>query len=454
MNDIHDVVVVGAGPAGLALAYELRDLDIDVQVLEADADIGGRTRSVELAGAPVNTGAMFIYRGTRAEELAKELGQETEPFHPGTYGVHIDGVTSVAGSTREIVECLPLPADSKTALADFMEGLAREYRENVSDGTITDKAAGLANETVAARLEGLPGPARSVIEAAVRGGAVGDAAQLSAKYALRYLASYIAHERDNRLYPVNGMQALPRALAASIGAGTAIRTGIRVHGVRELDDVLKVSATNYDGGQEVLLARHVVMAVPAPLVTALCPELPEWKREALRAAETPGSTTFTVAANIEGLHGFADWSFVSIVGKKFDAIINPQPGVVPADGIVRFTCYGNSAGFIPGIEKDERLIQEWVEDFLEVAPQLRGRIVGVAAATWQHCFSVLSPKRNAALADLKRSVGAIHFAGDYTSETAGSHGAYDEAHRVAAVLRNAFAQRTAEAATTGAFASG
>ncbi|UKA56356.1 FAD-dependent oxidoreductase [Arthrobacter sp. FW305-BF8] len=442
MKTIRDVVVVGAGPAGLALAYELRDLDIDVQVLEADGDIGGRTRSVQLAGAAVNTGAMFIYRGTRAEELAEELGQETAPFHPATYGVHIDGVTSVAGSTPEIVEGLPLPAESKIALADFMEGLAREYRDNMSDGTITDKAAGLANETVAARLAGLPGPARSVIEAAVRGGAVGDAAQLSAKYALRYLASYIAHERDNRLYPVNGMQALPRALAANAGAGTAIRTGVRVHSVKDLDGLLEVRAAS-ESGQEVLLARQVVMAVPAPLVAGLCESLPGWKHKALQAAETPGSTTFTIAANIEGVPEFADWSFVSTVGKKFDAIINPQPGVLPADGIVRFTCYGNSAGFIPGIECDEELIRVWTEDFLGVAPQLRGRTVGAAAATWEHCFSVLSPKRNVALPDLQRSVGNIHFAGDYTSETAGSHGAYQEARRVAQTLREALAPGTA-----------
>ncbi|WP_427132170.1 FAD-dependent oxidoreductase [Pseudarthrobacter sp. S9] len=57
MNEIHDVVVVGAGPAGLGLAYDLRDLDLDIQVLEAGDDVGGRTRSVHLAGATVNTGA-------------------------------------------------------------------------------------------------------------------------------------------------------------------------------------------------------------------------------------------------------------------------------------------------------------------------------------------------------------------------------------------------------------
>jgi hypothetical protein len=74
-----------------------------------------------------------------------------------------------------------------------------------------------------------------------------------------------------------------------------------------------------------------------------------------------------------------------------------------------------------------------------VAPELRGRIAGAVAGTWEHCFSVLSPHRNEALGDLQRSVGNLHFAGDYTSETAGSHGAYQEARRVALVLRKALA---------------
>ena len=263
---------------------------------------------------------------------------------------------------------------------------------------------------------------------------MGDAAQLSAKYALRYLASYIAHERNNRLYPVKGMQALPRALANNVGAGTTVSTGMPVRMVRKRDGLLEVS-TGRGQRPGVYRARHVVMTVPAPLVGRLCNDLPQWKLEALHVAETPGSTTLTIAADIEGLPAFADWSFVSTVGKKFDAIINPQPGVLADDGIVRFTCYGNSAGFIPGIESDDGQAREWVEDFLDVAPELRGRIVGTTVATWEHCFSVLSPRRSNVLHELQRSVGNLHFAGDYTSETAGSHGAYEEAHRVVQKLR-------------------
>jgi protoporphyrinogen oxidase len=81
---MHDVAIVGAGPAGVATAYFLRDLALDLTVLEAGDEIGGRTRSVPVGGIPSNTGALFVYRDTPAEELASELGIRTAAFTPGT----------------------------------------------------------------------------------------------------------------------------------------------------------------------------------------------------------------------------------------------------------------------------------------------------------------------------------------------------------------------------------
>jgi flavin-dependent dehydrogenase len=42
---MHELAIVGAGPAGLAAAYFLRDLDPDVTILEAGDEIRGRTRA-------------------------------------------------------------------------------------------------------------------------------------------------------------------------------------------------------------------------------------------------------------------------------------------------------------------------------------------------------------------------------------------------------------------------
>ncbi|GAA2787379.1 FAD-dependent oxidoreductase [Saccharopolyspora taberi] len=106
--------------------------------------------------------------------------------------------------------------------------------------------------------------------------------------------------------------------------------------------------------------------------------------------------------------------------------------------VVHFVCYGNSAGYRPDLPGDREQETEWLEDFLTVAPGLRGRVLGTHVQTWEHCFALLSPERAAAVEDLRRPVGGVHFAGDWTSPTAGTHGALDEAKRVAdAVLTGA-----------------
>ena len=46
----HDVVIIGAGPAGLTAAYELARRDVPSTVLEADDVVGGISRTVERDG--------------------------------------------------------------------------------------------------------------------------------------------------------------------------------------------------------------------------------------------------------------------------------------------------------------------------------------------------------------------------------------------------------------------
>ena len=279
---------------------------------------------------------------------------------------------------------------------------------------------------------------RDIIATAIRGGAVGDPANLSARYALRYFASYLARERNNRLFAVEGMQAIPRAILKHLPENT-VRYRTQVTEVTHVEEggVYKVSVVGA-AGEEELTAKHVVLAVPGPVVPDLVKNLPGWKTAALNSVASPGSTTLNIVADIEGLPEFKDWAFIVTVGMPFDAIINPVPGGTEgtsAKNILQLTCYGNSSGYLPGFGDDEQRIAQWMEDLYTVAPQLRGRVLGVHAQTWQHCFALLSPQRAQVLPELQRSIGSLHFAGDYTSETAGTHGAYTEAERVASLIR-------------------
>lgn len=80
-----DVVVVGAGLAGLTAARELTGAGLDVQVLEARDRVGGRTLSQSVGDGPedvVELGGQWV--GPTQHEvmgLAKELGIDTYPTH-------------------------------------------------------------------------------------------------------------------------------------------------------------------------------------------------------------------------------------------------------------------------------------------------------------------------------------------------------------------------------------
>ena len=60
-NKTHDVIVIGAGMAGLEAANQLDSKGLDVVVLEARDRIGGRINSINYSGAALDLGASWIH---------------------------------------------------------------------------------------------------------------------------------------------------------------------------------------------------------------------------------------------------------------------------------------------------------------------------------------------------------------------------------------------------------
>ncbi|RDI41349.1 flavin monoamine oxidase family protein [Nocardia mexicana] len=99
-----DVAIVGAGLSGLTAADQLARDGYEVVVLEGRDRVGGRIRTTEIAGVPVDAGATWAAPDhTAVRELAARLGIEFIPqFHTGK------GVISLGGKRR--VEGLTAPA--------------------------------------------------------------------------------------------------------------------------------------------------------------------------------------------------------------------------------------------------------------------------------------------------------------------------------------------------------
>lgn len=77
-----DVIVVGAGFAGLSAARELTKRGYQVLVLEGRDRVGGRSYTATVAGVPVDLGATFVGPTQDAViALAAELGCETVPTY-------------------------------------------------------------------------------------------------------------------------------------------------------------------------------------------------------------------------------------------------------------------------------------------------------------------------------------------------------------------------------------
>lgn len=136
------VIVIGAGVAGLVIARLLQAADIEVVVVEARDRIGGRTHTLELAGAAVDVGAAWIHgrAGNPVAALCDGLGLATRE-HVYDYSliwdsveeralgdaekaaalVHADEISEVIESLRER---LPDDASMQDAIDLYLEDLA------------------------------------------------------------------------------------------------------------------------------------------------------------------------------------------------------------------------------------------------------------------------------------------------------------------------------------------
>ncbi|GGX06293.1 protoporphyrinogen oxidase [Streptomyces lomondensis] len=313
------VVVVGAGIAGLAAAHRLLERGARVTVLEASGRVGGKLLPGEVAGARVDLGAeSMLARRPEAVALARAVGLADRLQPPATATASIWTRGALRPMPKGHVMGVPGTAAALSGVLSD-EGLARIERDAELPRTeVGDDVA--VGEYVAARL------GREVVDRLVEpllGGVyAGDAYRISMRSAVPQLfqaardhASLTEGVREiqakaaaaQQTGPVfmglrGGVGTLPLAVAESVRArGGEILTGTPVTELRRVAPPDPANATGpravwrVVAGERVLHADAVVLAVPAPVAARLLrTETPEAAAE-LDAVEYASMALVTLA---------------------------------------------------------------------------------------------------------------------------------------------------------------
>ncbi|MFT3715193.1 MAG: flavin monoamine oxidase family protein [Gordonia sp. (in: high G+C Gram-positive bacteria)] len=282
MSHQSEVLVIGAGLAGLSAARSLTDRGHTVIVLEARDRVGGRLEGGVLDGQPIELGGTWIGEGhSRMYDLISTLGLSTFRTwnDDGELLVDLGGRQSRMGARKGAV-----PKFSPFSLADLFQGLTRFQRLARSvdprQPWAHRKAAvwdGQTYETwIRRNLRTEAG--RAYFRVTAEAIYAADASDLSLLHALFYTASngdletLVAVDKGAQQDRVVGGSV---RIAETLATGLDVRLGRPVTAVAQDDDGATVTTRTGDS----YTAKQVIVAIPPTLAGRIhyVPLLPAWR---------------------------------------------------------------------------------------------------------------------------------------------------------------------------------
>ncbi|HEY4332378.1 MAG TPA: FAD-dependent oxidoreductase, partial [Ilumatobacteraceae bacterium] len=317
-DPVEDVVVIGAGVAGLTAAYELRAHS--PLVLEADDIIGGRVRTVDVEGVPMNLGAEYWVNAPGdpyPRGLLAEIGVElTSRMDDGRGGLVIGGQHIAATSADELADGLGFSAAARDDLVRTSGRVAATIDRLWTSADGAQLGAELMTTSAADWLGTVDPAVRRLYDDLAMitpGSALDHLHALSFIVLIPSIGGTAGHQWGAEVI-LGGSARLAQALA-SRGSRPPV-LGAHVVDVSAADEVSGPTAgarVRYfrDGELHAVTARHVIVATPASVAAAMCRTLPDWKLGALREVS------------------YAAWSSVDVVAEFDDPVSWASSGTIP-----------------------------------------------------------------------------------------------------------------------------
>jgi monoamine oxidase len=434
MAEEHDVVVIGAGMAGLACAQKLAGASVDFLLLEAADRVGGRVRTDYTVGrgSPCEIGALMIH-GKRVvtHEWMREFGLHARP---------LPTMRRARLWCNGRIERLPSPGN----LLHRTIGLRAFYQGAVSLPRKLKEYAGpdLSLAEFLEREKALPG-ARSIMELLYAHACNADARDVG----VRGPGSEAAVAEEDFGYAnfqvVEGYEALLSRRSASLQGH--LRLSTRVTAIRRSADGVRVDA-EADGGTKEFRAKRVVVTLPLGILKAEAvvfdPPLPQEKRDAIQAVGF--GDAIGVALRLQGgnlVDRLGD--FGVLYGSGASTFHRLHVGVRDAPPVLCTFTVGREARRRAGLD-DREAAQATLAELASILPSgvNPGEVAAYAVARWTNNpfvrggFSYLPVGADVRL---RRALaapvdGILFFAGEAThaaGESETVHGAIETGYRAA-----------------------
>jgi monoamine oxidase len=447
------VVILGAGLAGMTVAYELGKVGYDCRVLEARARPGGRVLTVRRGtaseedgpsqtaafdeGLYFNAGPMRIsHHHDLTLAYCRELQVPVETFVPDCESAYlVQTMGPLAGR----------PVRLREARADF-DGYIAELLSKALSQAQLDQPLNTEDRdrllTYLRRLGALD--QQRQYRGSLRRG-LDDQGRPSVPLALRDVLGipdfYVQTDwfsQPTMMQVVGGMDRLPAALAARLGNRIVYRAAVRE--IRQSERGVWVIYADADGRPRRVDGDYCVTTIPLPVLSGIQKDLSQPVQSAISAARYDGAGKIGLQfkrrfwEQDDEIYGGRSWT-----DQEIGQIIYPSHGFNGSKGVLvgYYLDFGGTMRERPPDERQRLALEQGAR----IHPQYTTEFQTAFSVSWPrvpwNLGSWRSESRTAleALAALRQPDGRVHFAGDYmTDMSSWMQGAFESAREVAMAI--------------------
>lgn len=258
INPAHSsqVIVIGAGLAGLNCALALQNQGYDVVVLEANQQVGGRTRSINKNGTTINLGGIEIGDGyQRFVGLCEQY--KLNLYEPKRASrdlcVHIGGQL-ISQDDWATAKANPLPEHLKATLPSRLQSHFHRGKNPLKSKTDWIEGQHLTSDQSEIEFLKEQGAGDAAIEFINHTGNFNSVETVAALHYQRAIANFRFGTTKKTLRLSGGNQSLARSMANSVNA---LHTGQRAQSIEQTSNGVTVRTD-----QAEWLGQHCVIALP------------------------------------------------------------------------------------------------------------------------------------------------------------------------------------------------